>query len=78
MAQDKGCLLIKLQHGVVGMPDRLLVRPDGSCLFIEFKRPSGNLTKIQAYWVARLQNMGQGVEVIRSAGHFYRLLTLTT
>ena len=31
VAERKGCLLVKLHHGVVGLPDRLLLRPGGTC-----------------------------------------------
>jgi hypothetical protein len=76
VAHDHGCLLIKLHHGIAGMPDRLLVRPDESDVFIEFKRQGEQPTKIQAYWHSRLRRMGKQVEVVRSAAQFYALLPL--
>ena len=78
MATDRGCLLVKLHHSVVGLPDRLLVHPDGSVAFLEFKRPGQKPTKIQAYWHKRLRGMGQRVEVVYTAARFYRLLTTAT
>jgi hypothetical protein len=78
VAQDRGCLLIKLQHGVVGMPDRLLVRPHNPDVFIEFKRPGQKLSKIQAHWIGVLNRMGKVTAVVRSGGQFRALLTMAT
>jgi hypothetical protein len=78
VAQDKGCLLIKLQHGVVGMPDRLLVRPHRPDVFIEFKRPGQKPSKIQAHWLGVLRRMGKQAVVVRSGGQFRALLTMAT
>jgi len=78
VAQDRGCLLIKLQHGVVGMPDRLLVRPRRPDVFIEFKRPGNKTTKIQAHWLGVLHRMGKQAVVVRSGVQFRALLTLPT
>lgn len=74
----KGCLLVKLQHGVAGMPDRLLLRPDGTAAFIEFKRPRQYPTKIQAYWLERLNRMGFEAVVVRNLWDFDMALTPAT
>jgi hypothetical protein len=78
VAERHGCLLVKLQHGVVGMPDRVLVRPMTDDVYIEFKRGREQPTKIQAYWHGRLRGMGKRVAVIRSAAQFYSWLTPAT
>jgi hypothetical protein len=62
----------------VGLPDRLLLRPDGTTAFVEFKRPGERPTKIQAYWHKRLRGMGFEVAVIQSLYAFRQLLTPTT
>lgn len=78
MAARAGCQLVKLQYGTVGFPDRLLLRPDGSVAFIEFKRPGQRPTKIQAYWHGRLREMLYEVAVVRSLREFDRVLTTAT
>jgi hypothetical protein len=78
VAERKGCLLIKLQHGVVGMPDRLLLRPGGTCAFIEFKRPDGKVTKIQKFWLEQLNWLGFRSVVVRNLHDFDKVLTTTT
>ena len=75
MAERRGCLLVKIHHGIVGLPDRLLLRPGGSAAFIEFKRPGERPTKIQAYWLGRLRGMGFEVAVVRSLHAFDKVLT---
>jgi hypothetical protein len=78
IAEREGCLLVKLQHGVVGMPDRLLVRPWAVDVFMEFKRRGEKPTKIQAYWHDRLRKMGKHVVIVRSAAGFREWLTGAT
>ena len=78
MAEREGCLLIKLQHGVVGMPDRVLVRPMRNDVFIEFKRQGEKPTRIQEYWHGRLRRMGKQVEVVRTLHGFLKVLTGST
>jgi hypothetical protein len=75
VAERYGCLLVKLQHGVVGMPDRLLVRRWHEDIFIEFKRGREKPSLIQEYWHGRLRKMGKRVEVVRSLYGFKQLLT---
>jgi hypothetical protein len=75
VAERKGCLLIKLQHTVVGLPDRLLLRPNGTCAFVEFKRPGERPTKIQQYWLERLNWQGFRAVVVRSLRDFDNVLT---
>jgi hypothetical protein len=60
------------------MPDRLLLRPDGTAAFVEFKRPGQRPTKIQAYRQNYLRGMGFTAVVVTNVHAFTRLLTLTT
>lgn len=78
MAERYGCLLVKLHHGVVGMPDRLLVRPFKVDVFIEFKRRGEKPTKIQEYWHGRLARMGKTVVIVRTLAGFQEWLTGST
>jgi hypothetical protein len=71
-------MLVKLQHSVVGLPDRLLLRPGGTAAFIEFKRLGEGPTKIQAYWLARLRRMGFEAIIVKSRYAFQKALTPST
>jgi hypothetical protein len=74
VAERENCLLIKLAHGTVGIPDRLLLRPGGAAAFVEFKRPGERPTKIQKYWLERLNWLGFRAVVVRSLAEFDKLL----
>jgi VRR-NUC domain len=71
-------LLVKLHHGIVGFPDRVLLTPNGRSALIEFKRPGEKPTKIQAYWHGVLRRMKHQVYVIDSLQAFRTLLTAQT
>lgn len=47
-------------------PDRLIIMPKGHCFFIEFKRPSGTVTELQAYEHKKLIGGGHAVYICRS------------
>jgi hypothetical protein len=78
VAERNRCLLVKLHHGIVGFPDRILLRPGSTCAFVEFKRPGERPTKIQAYWLGRLNYMGFRAVVVRNLRDFDGLLTMAT
>jgi hypothetical protein len=75
VAERRGCLLIKLAHGTVGIPDRLLLRPNGTAAFIEFKRPGERPKKIQKYWLEKLNWLGFRAVVVRTMAEFDKVLT---
>jgi len=49
-----------------GVPDRLVVRPDGTVSFVELKAPGGLLAPAQAYQIAKLRAGGAHVVVLWS------------
>lgn len=49
-----------------GVPDRLIILPNGKVYFVELKRPSGILSELQKYQIKRLKSMKQNVCVISS------------
>jgi hypothetical protein len=55
-----GGLCIKLAPaGYVGIPDRLVILPDGRVLFVEVKKPRGGVVgKAQFVWRDRLIGLG--------------------
>lgn len=77
-AAADGFILLKLHHGIVGMPDRLLICPDAPDIFIEFKRGNAQLERIQKHWCGMLMEMGKRVEIVRTVKQFERLLTQAT
>ena len=62
-AKAAGWLPIKL--GQSGMPDRLFVK-DGEAVFIEFKTPTGRVSKLQIHTIALLEEYGAEVYICRS------------
>ena len=58
-AQKNGLLSIKLssQHSR-GQPDRMFLNTKGQVMFIEFKKPGGQPTKLQEMWLETLEERG--------------------
>lgn len=52
--------------GARAWPDRMFVGPGGVVVFIEFKRPGGQLTVLQAELQKTLQRMGHAVATFDS------------
>ena len=75
-ARKEGLLLLKLSPQYLpGLPDRLLVAPGGLVL-IEFKRPGGRLTKIQAALHRKILNItnGRWLYVVDSKSRFLEIM----
>lgn len=49
-----------------GMPDRLVVLPDGKVFWVEVKSVDGKLRKLQEVTFRKLQNHGHTVYLVRS------------
>ena len=47
-----------------GMPDRLVIFPDQSPIFVELKTEKGVLSRMQKRQIKRLVDLGQDVDVI--------------
>ena len=45
-------------QGRRGFPDRTVLLPGGSPIFVEFKRSGGRLSEPQKFWQARLLDLG--------------------
>ena len=73
LADDNGCTLLKLQ-GTMGWPDRLLLRPNGTSMFIEFKRPGESLKPMQKHIQKKLREMHFQAEEVDSSQLFLRFL----
>lgn len=45
--------------GAAGVPDRIVILPDGFVYFVELKRPKGGKqAELQKYWARQLTNLG--------------------
>ena len=74
-AKRAGGELIKiLPWSLRGLPDRLLIMPLGSYVWLEFKAPDGRLTPLQGFWERRLGQLGCEHRVIRSWEEFDEVL----
>jgi len=64
LAGERGGLAIKLNPQVYkGIPDRLVLLPDGVVFFCETKAPKGVISKIQGWWHGILEALGFDVHV---------------
>ena len=52
--------------GQAGVPDRIVLLPNGRVIFVELKSPRGKLSAIQVRVIERLRNLGFDVRVIDS------------
>lgn len=50
-----------------GVPDRLIVMPNGKVCFVELKQEKGRLSGLQKIQIARLQDLGHYVGVLYGA-----------
>lgn len=58
--RSMGGVCIKLKpFGNTGLPDRLVVLPEGRVVFVELKRPKGGVVAAkQTYWIKTLKALG--------------------
>lgn len=61
------CMVFKfVSPGHAGVPDRLVIAPSGRIYFVELKRPTGKLRKLQEYTRKKLQKQNCDVRVVMS------------
>lgn len=64
IAQVGGKALKFVSPSYSGMPDRLLLLPDGKVAFVEVKAPRQTPRRLQEHRIAMLRQMGQQVFVV--------------
>jgi hypothetical protein len=66
MVREKGGLCFKfVSPGSPGVPDRIVITPDGRTIFVELKAETGSLQKIQQWQIERMRKCGADVRVVR-------------
>lgn len=70
-AKKLGGLAIKV--GYDGLPDRLILLPQGRAFFVELKRADGRTSKLQEVWIARLHKLGFRVYVPKSKAEVHEI-----
>lgn len=53
-----------ISPGNVGVPDRIVIMPDGLLLFVELKTETGRLSKMQERQIAELNKRNMPVQVL--------------
>lgn len=63
---DLGGLCLKMPADLyIGIPDRLILMPDGRMYFVELKKLTGVLTEAQHKYIYRLRKMGYNVVLVK-------------
>ena len=73
LAHDYKCKLIKIR-AVRGFPDRMLLTPYGTVVFIELKRPGETLRPLQEYTQSELLRMNFMSLTVTSKEQFKKFL----
>ena len=74
-ARSQGCIAYKFTSpGRAGVPDRLLIAPDGTVFMIEFKTPTGRLSALQINEHRRLSEHNITVYVVDNVAEGKRIV----
>lgn len=69
-----GVCLKFVSPGSPGVPDRIIVLPNGRTLFVELKTEVGRLSRMQQYRIAELQTRKADVRIVYGAAAVRELL----
>jgi len=66
MVRDRGGLCYKfVSLGNPGVPDRIVITPDGKTIYAELKTEVGRLAAIQKWQISEMQKRGMDVRVLK-------------
>lgn len=66
MVKERGGLCYKFTSpGNPGVPDRIVITPEGQIIFVELKREVGSLQRIQEWQLDEMRKRGADVRVIK-------------
>ena len=66
MVRDRGGLCYKfVSPGNPGVPDRIVITPDGKTIYAELKTEVGRLAAIQKWQISEMQKRGMDVRVLK-------------
>ena len=66
MVKQRGGLCLKfVSPARVGVPDRIVLAPNGRVVFVELKADGGKLSRIQERQIERMRDHGAEVRVLR-------------
>lgn len=64
--ERRGGLCLKwVSPGLCGVPDRIIITPEGKTVYVELKTDTGRLSPGQAYVINQLRLRGADVRVLR-------------
>lgn len=70
-----GCLCFKfVSPGNPGVPDRIVLTPNGRTIYVELKSDRGRLAKLQKYVIEQMQMRKADVRVIKGMENVKELL----
>ena len=64
MVQERGGLTYKFKSSEAGVPDRIVITPNGVVWFVELKTKEGRVSKIQEYQINKLKKAKANVRVV--------------
>jgi len=70
-ATSQGALVLKVQ-GAKGWPDRLVLKPSGKVMFVEFKRPGQEPNALQAHMLQEIRRRGVLAYWVQSFADFVK------
>lgn len=74
--QKMGGYALKLAPTLSGLPDRIVLLPDGKVKFAELKSDTGEAKPLQLLWQKRLKELGFESEILNSKEAVIRFLQL--
>lgn len=60
-----GAIVLKFTSpGQAGVPDRIIILPNGQTIYVEVKKKTGRLAPLQLHWIDKLHRQGASVYVV--------------